>query len=154
MPSSHLTLCCPLLLLPPIPPSIRVFSNESTQRWSQKGRVVIVSVKCPSPQPQLLESQADLHTQGLWTLPAATPAELLGPDSHGQQGSYCFETKIMAKTNAHRLSSGGWGVGVSDPLELLQRWHWGPFLGQGSPARTLTQYQADLPTGQSRYKAI
>ena len=30
MPSSHLTLCCPLLLLPPIPPSIRVFSYEST----------------------------------------------------------------------------------------------------------------------------
>ena len=35
MPSSHLTLCHPLLLLPPIPPSIRVFSNESTlhMRW-------------------------------------------------------------------------------------------------------------------------
>ena len=35
MPSSHLILCCPLLLLPPIPPSIRVFSNELTlhMRW-------------------------------------------------------------------------------------------------------------------------
>ena len=35
MPSSHLILCCPLLLLPPIIPSIRVFSNESTlhMRW-------------------------------------------------------------------------------------------------------------------------
>ena len=35
MPSRHLILCCPLLLLPPIPPSIRVFSNESTlrMRW-------------------------------------------------------------------------------------------------------------------------
>ena len=31
IPSSHLTLCHPLLLLPPIPPSIRVFSSESTQ---------------------------------------------------------------------------------------------------------------------------
>ena len=30
MPSSHLILCCPLLILPPILPSIRVFSNEST----------------------------------------------------------------------------------------------------------------------------
>ena len=30
MPSSHLIICLPLLLLPPIPPSIRVFSNEST----------------------------------------------------------------------------------------------------------------------------
>ena len=32
MPSSHLTLCHPFLLLPPIPPSIRVFSNESAFR--------------------------------------------------------------------------------------------------------------------------
>ena len=32
MPSSHLILCRPLLLLPPIPPRIRVFSNESTVR--------------------------------------------------------------------------------------------------------------------------
>ena len=32
MPSSHLILCRPLLLLPPIPPSIGVFSNESTLR--------------------------------------------------------------------------------------------------------------------------
>ena len=32
MPSSHLILCRPLLLLPPIPPSIRLFSNESTLR--------------------------------------------------------------------------------------------------------------------------
>ena len=32
MPSSHLIICHPLLLLPPIPPSIRVFSNESTLR--------------------------------------------------------------------------------------------------------------------------
>ena len=37
MPSSHLVLCCPLLLLPSIPPSIRLFSNESTlrMRWPE-----------------------------------------------------------------------------------------------------------------------
>ena len=37
IPSSHLILCRPLLLLPPIPPSIRVFSNESAlcMRWSK-----------------------------------------------------------------------------------------------------------------------
>ena len=37
MPSSHLILCRPLLLLPSIPPSIRVFSNESTlcMRWPE-----------------------------------------------------------------------------------------------------------------------
>ena len=32
MPSSHLIFCCPLLLLPPIPPSTWVFSNELTPR--------------------------------------------------------------------------------------------------------------------------
>ena len=37
MPSSHLILCHPLILLPPIPPSIRVFSSESTlhMRWPE-----------------------------------------------------------------------------------------------------------------------
>ena len=37
MPSNHLFLCHPFLLLPPIPPSIRVFSNESTlrMRWPE-----------------------------------------------------------------------------------------------------------------------
>ena len=37
MPSSHLILCCPLLLLPPIPPSIKVFSSESTlhMKWPE-----------------------------------------------------------------------------------------------------------------------
>ena len=35
LPSNHLILCCPFLLLPSIPPSIRIFSNESTlrMRW-------------------------------------------------------------------------------------------------------------------------
>ena len=39
MPSSHLVLCCPLLLLPSIFPSIRVFSNESVLciRWPKIG---------------------------------------------------------------------------------------------------------------------
>ena len=47
MPSSHLILCHPLLLLPPIPPSIRDFSNESTLhiRWPNTG----VSASAISP---------------------------------------------------------------------------------------------------------
>ena len=46
MPSSHLILCCPLFLLPPIPPSIKVFSNDSTLRmrwpkyWSFSFRII------------------------------------------------------------------------------------------------------------------
>ena len=46
MPSSHLILCGPLLLLPPIPPSIRLFSNESTlhMRWPNIGVSASASV--------------------------------------------------------------------------------------------------------------
>ena len=45
MPSSHLIRCRPLLLLPPIPPSIRVFSNESTlrMRWPSTGVSALAS---------------------------------------------------------------------------------------------------------------
>ena len=47
MPSSHLILCRPLLLLPPIPPSIRVFSNESTlhMRWPRSFSFSIIPSK-------------------------------------------------------------------------------------------------------------
>ena len=42
MPSSHLILCCSLLLLPSVFPSIRVFTSEKTQRWAMRlqGRVI------------------------------------------------------------------------------------------------------------------
>jgi len=54
MPSSHLILCHPLLLLPPIPPSIRVFSNESTlrMRWPKYWSFsfsIILSKEHPGP---------------------------------------------------------------------------------------------------------
>ena len=54
MPSSHLILGCPLLLLPPIPPSIRVFSNESTlrMRWPKYWSLsfsIIPSKEIPGP---------------------------------------------------------------------------------------------------------
>ena len=46
MPSSHLIFCHPLLLLPPIPPSIRVFSNEPTlsMRWPKYWSSALASV--------------------------------------------------------------------------------------------------------------
>ena len=52
MPCSHLILCHPLLVLPPIPPSIRVFSNESTlhMRWPKywsSGFSIIPSKEIP-----------------------------------------------------------------------------------------------------------
>ena len=46
MPSNHLILCCPLLLLPSVFPSIRVFSNESVLhiRWPSTGVSALASV--------------------------------------------------------------------------------------------------------------
>ena len=63
MPSSHLILCCPLLLLSPIPPSIRVFSNESTlcMRW-QKYWSFSLSVSPSNEHPGLISFRMDwLH---------------------------------------------------------------------------------------------
>ena len=60
MPSSHLILCCPLLLLPPIPPSIRVFSNESALciRWPKYWSFSF-SVSSSNEHPGLIYSRVD-----------------------------------------------------------------------------------------------
>ena len=72
MPSSHLSLCRPLLLLPPIPSSIRVFSNESTLRmrwpkyWSFSFSII------PSKEiPGLISFRMGCQGWGIlnWTLP-------------------------------------------------------------------------------------
>ena len=61
MPSSHLILCRPLFLLPPIPPSIRVFSNESTlrMRWPKYGSFS-VSISPSKEHPGLISFRMDL----------------------------------------------------------------------------------------------
>ena len=60
MPFSHLNLCHPLLLLPPIPPSIRVFSNESTihMRWPKYWRFSF-SISPSSEHPGLISFRTD-----------------------------------------------------------------------------------------------
>ena len=60
MPSSHLILYCLLLLLPPIPPSIRVFSNESTlrMRW-QKYWNFSFSISPSNEHPGLISFRMD-----------------------------------------------------------------------------------------------
>ena len=60
MPSSHLTLCCPLLLLPPIPPSIRVCSSESAlhMRWP-KYCSFIFSISPSNEHPGLISFRMD-----------------------------------------------------------------------------------------------
>ena len=60
MPSSHLILCRPLLLLPPMPPSIRVFSNESAlhMRWPKYWSFSF-SVSPSSEHPGLISFRMD-----------------------------------------------------------------------------------------------
>ena len=61
MPSSHLILCHPLLLLTPIPPSIRVFSNESTLRMrSPKYWSFSFSISPSKEHPELISFRMDL----------------------------------------------------------------------------------------------
>ena len=60
MPSSHFILCHPLLLLPTIPPSIRIFSNESTlhMRWP-KYWSFIFSISPSNEHPGLISFRMD-----------------------------------------------------------------------------------------------
>ena len=60
MPSSHLMFCRPLLLLPPIPPSIRLFSNESTlrMRWPKYWNFSF-SISPSNEHPRLISSRMD-----------------------------------------------------------------------------------------------
>ena len=60
MPSSHLIFCRPLPLLPPIPPSIRVFSNESTLHMSwPKYWSFSFSISPSNEHPGLISSRMD-----------------------------------------------------------------------------------------------
>ena len=60
MSSSNLILCCPLLLLPPIPPSIRVFSSESTLRmWWPKYWSFSFSINPSNEHPGLISFRMD-----------------------------------------------------------------------------------------------
>ena len=71
MPSSHFILCHPLHLLPPIPPSIRVFSNESTlcMRWPSFGVSASASVLPKNTQdwsPLGWTGWISLQSKGFW----------------------------------------------------------------------------------------
>ena len=70
MPSSHLILCRPLFLLPPIPPSIRVFSNESTlhMRWPKYWSLSF-SISPSNEHPGLISFRMD------WLDPPCSPRD-------------------------------------------------------------------------------
>ena len=96
MPSSHLILCCPLLLLPPIPPSIRAFSNESTLRmrwpkyWSFNFSII------PSKEiPGLISFRMD------WLDLLAVQGTLKSLLQHHSLKASIFGTQFSSQSNSH-----------------------------------------------------
>ena len=96
MPSSHLILCHPLLFLPPISPSIRVFSNESTlrMRWSKYWSFSF-SFSSSNEHPGLISFRMDwldlLAVQG-------TPKSLL---QHHSSKASSFSAQLSSQSNSH-----------------------------------------------------
>ena len=96
MPSSHLILCRPLLLLPPIPPSIRVFSNESTlrMRWPKYwsfGFSISPSKEHPGLSPLEWTGWISLQSRGLSRVFSNTTV----------QKHQFFSAQLSSQSNSH-----------------------------------------------------
>ena len=109
MLSSHLILCRPLLLLPPVPPSIRVFSNESTlhMRWPKcwSFRFSII----PSKEiPGLISFRMD------WLDPLATQGTLKSLlQHHSSKASILRCSAFFAVQVSHPYMTTGKTIGIS-----------------------------------------
>ena len=105
MPSSHFILCRPLLLLPPIPPSIRVFSNESTLRmrwpkyWSFSSNI----------------SPSNEHPEWCWSWNSNTLATWWEELTHWKR-PWCWEGLGAGEEGDDR----GWNGWMASPI----RWTW------------------------------
>jgi len=126
MPSSHLILCRPLLLLPPIPPRIRVFSNESILRmrwpkyWSFSFSII------PSKEiPGLINGQHDqihVHWSGLDLLAVqGTLKSLL--QHHSSKTSILQHSAFFTVQFSHPYMTTGKTVAISTTLFASeQKW--------------------------------
>ena len=96
MPSSHLILCRPLLLLPPIPPSIRVFSNESTlhMRWPKTGVLALASVL-----PKNTQDWSPLEWTGWISLQSKGLSRVFSNAT--VQKHQFFGTQLSSQSNSH-----------------------------------------------------
>ena len=96
MPSSHLILCCPLLFLPPIPPSIRVFSNDSTprMRWP-KCWSFSPSISASNEHPGLVSSSMD------WLDLRVVQETLKSLLQHHSSKASIFGAQLSSRSNSH-----------------------------------------------------
>ena len=116
MPSSHLILCHPLLLLPRIPPSIRVFSNESTLhiRWPKYWSFSF-SINPSNEHPGLISFRMD------WLDLLAVQGLSRGFSNTTVQKHQFFSAQLSSQSNSHIHT---W------PLEKPQPWLDGPLLAK------------------------
>ena len=96
MPSSQLILCCPLLLLPPIPPSIRVFSSESAlrMRWPKYWSFSF-SISPSSEHPGLISFRM------VWLDLPAVQGTLKSLLQHHSSKHQFFSTQLSSQSNSH-----------------------------------------------------
>ena len=104
MPSSHLILCRSLLLLPPIPPSIRVFSNESTlhMRWPNY-RSLRFNISSSNEHPRLVSFKMNwldlLAVSRVFSRTAVQKHQFFGSQLSSQSNSH-IHTWPLGKTIA------------------------------------------------------
>ena len=96
MPSSHLILCRPFLLLPPIPPSIMVFSNESTlcMRWPKYWSFSF-SISPSNEHPGLVSFRMD------WLDLIAVQGTLKSLLQHHSSKASILHTQLSSQSNSH-----------------------------------------------------
>ena len=96
MPSSQLILCRPLLLLPPIPPSIRVFSNESTLRirWPKYWSFSF-SISPSNEHPGLISFRMD------WLDLLAVQGTLKSLLQNHSSKAWIFSAQLSLQSNSH-----------------------------------------------------
>ena len=96
MPSNYLILSRPLLLLPPIPPSIRVFSSESTlrMRWPKSWNFSF-SISPSNEHPGLISFRMD------WLDLLAVQGTLKSLLQHTVQKHQFFSAQLSSQSNSH-----------------------------------------------------
>ena len=116
MPSSHLILCRSLLLLPPVPPSIRVFSNESTlrMRWPKYWSFSF-SISPSNEHPGLISFRMD------WLDLPAVQGTLKSLLQHHSSKASILGVQPSSQSNSHIHT---W------PLEKSEPWLDGPLLAK------------------------
>ena len=102
MPSSHLTLCHPLLLLPPIPPSIRVFSNESALciRWPKYWSFSF-KISPTNKHPGLISFRMD------WLDLLAVQGTVKGLQHHSSKASILWRSAFFTVQLSHPYMTAG-----------------------------------------------